>query len=77
MTTGDIATWVIFAIIVVLFCFGLRRVYHRRYRYMGNICYYRSAFLFRSAPCLPQFLQRQMRQLRHGQQLLFRRLSLL
>lgn len=27
MTTGDIATWVIFAIIVVLFCFGLRRVY--------------------------------------------------
>lgn len=27
MTTGDIATWVIFAIIVVLFCFGIRRVY--------------------------------------------------
>ena len=28
MTTGDIATWVIFAVIVVLFCFGLKRVYH-------------------------------------------------
>ena len=27
MTTGNIATWVIFAIIVVLFCFGMRRVY--------------------------------------------------
>lgn len=28
MTTGDIATWVIFAVIAVLFCFGLKRVYH-------------------------------------------------
>ncbi len=28
MTTGDIATWVIFAIIVVAFCFGLKRIYH-------------------------------------------------
>ena len=28
MTTGDIATWVIFAVIVIGFLFGLKRIYH-------------------------------------------------
>ena len=27
MTTGDIATWVIFAVIVIGFLFGLKRIY--------------------------------------------------
>lgn len=28
MTTGDIATWVIFAVIMIGFLFGLKRIYH-------------------------------------------------
>ena len=28
MTTGDIATWIIFAVIAICFIFGLKRIYH-------------------------------------------------